>query len=87
MKSKGRSLSVMAHLKKSIVEVKAKEKCLAHALVIAIAKLTKDPDYKAFRQGRKIRPRVDRLLEITGIDLTKGGGIPELTRFQEHFIE
>ena len=87
MMTKGRSLSVMAHLKKCIVEVKAKEKCLAHALVIAVAKLTKDPDYKAFRQGRQIRPRVDRLLDTTGIDLTKGGAIPEVTRFQEHFTE
>jgi len=87
MKTKGRSLSVMAHLKTSVVEVKAKEKCLAYALVIAVAKLTNDPNYKAFRQGRKIRPKVDRLLEITGIDLTNGGGIPELTRFQEHFID
>jgi hypothetical protein len=34
--TKGRSLTNMAHLKKSIVEVKAEEKSLAHALVIAI---------------------------------------------------
>jgi hypothetical protein len=33
-KTKGRSPSVMAHLKRSIVEVKAKENCLAQALVI-----------------------------------------------------
>ena len=77
----------MAHLKMSIVEVKAKEKCLVHALVVAVAKLTNDPDYKAFIQGRKIRPKVDLLLEITGIDLTKGGGIPDLTRLQEYFKE
>jgi hypothetical protein len=43
---------------------------MAHALVIAIAKLTNDPDYKAFRQGRKIRAPVDNLLATTGIDLT-----------------
>jgi hypothetical protein len=30
---------------------------------------------------------VDRLLATTGIDLTNGGGIPELIRFQEHFKE
>jgi len=87
MKTKGRSLSVMAHWKRSIVEVKAEENCLAHALVIAVAKLTNDSNYKAFRQGRKIRPKVDHLLEITGIDLTNGRGIPELTRFQELFID
>jgi hypothetical protein len=37
VKSKGRPLSVMAHLKRSIIEVKAETICLAHALIIAIA--------------------------------------------------
>jgi hypothetical protein len=55
VKSKGRQLSVMAHIKKIIIEVKAETNCLAHALVIAIAKATNDPNYKAYRQGRKIR--------------------------------
>ena len=30
---------------------------------------------------------VDSLLETTGIDLSRGGGVPELMRFQEHFKE
>jgi len=30
---------------------------------------------------------VEKLLETTGIDLKNGGGIHELTRFQEHFQE
>jgi hypothetical protein len=51
-KTKGRPLSVMAHLKTSVVEVKAEEDSLAHALIIAIAKLTNHPNYKAYR-GRK----------------------------------
>jgi hypothetical protein len=72
----------MAHLKRSIIEVKAEEKCLAHTLIIAVARLTNDPDYKAYRQGRKIHPVVDRLLEVTGIDLTEGGGYPELILFK-----
>jgi hypothetical protein len=85
VKTKGRQLSVMAHLKRSIIEVKAEENCLAHSLTIAVARLTNDPNYKAYMQGRKFRPVVDRLLEVTGIDLTNGGGVPELTLFQEHF--
>jgi hypothetical protein len=78
VKTKGRPLSVMVHLKRSTVEVKAENNCLAHALIIAIARVTNDPNYKAYRQGRKIRPLVDRLLETTGIDLKDGGGIPKL---------
>ena len=38
IKSRGRPLTVMAHLKTSVVEVKASENCLAHAKIIAIAK-------------------------------------------------
>ena len=85
IKNKGRPLSVMAHLKKSIVEVKAEENCLAHALIIAIARVENDANYKAYRQCRKICPVVQTLLKVTGIDLTRGGGIPELNCFQEHF--
>jgi hypothetical protein len=38
VKTKGRPLEVMAHLKKSIIEVKTETNCLAHALIIAIPK-------------------------------------------------
>jgi hypothetical protein len=77
----------MADLKRSIVEVKAEEKCMAHALVIAIAKLTNDSNYVAYREGRKIRSVVNNLVATTGINLTNGGVIPELIKFQEHFKE
>ena len=50
VKTKGRPLLVMAHLKTNIIEVKTETNCLAHA-IIAIAKLTNDPDYKAYRKG------------------------------------
>ena len=58
---------------------------MAHALIVAIARLEKDPNYQSYRKGNKILPVVARLLEATGIDLNNGGGIPELVRFQEHF--
>jgi hypothetical protein len=85
--AKGRRLANMAHLKSNIVKVKAENNCLAHALVKAIAKLTNDTNYVAYRRGFKIRPIVENLLATTGIDLTHGGGIPELIKFQEHFKE
>jgi hypothetical protein len=85
VKTKGRQLDTMAHLKSSIVRVNADTNCLAHALVIAIAKGNNDPNYNAYRKGRKMRPIVQELLETTGIDLSKIGGIPELERFQYHF--
>ena len=87
IKNRGRPLSVMAQLKRSVVEVKASENCLAHALLIPIAKAENNPDYKAYGQGRKIRPVVQKLLAKIGIDLSGGGGIPELIKFQEQFRE
>jgi len=44
LKSKGRPLSVMTHVKRSIIEDKTETDCLAHALIIAIVQLTKDPN-------------------------------------------
>jgi hypothetical protein len=82
--TKGRQISVMAHLKRSIIDVKAPENCLAHALVTVIAKIKNDPNYNSYRRGMKIFPAVNALLRETGIELRNGGGIPELTKFQEH---
>jgi len=71
----------MAHLKRSIVEVKAEENFLAHVLIIVIAIVDNDANYTAIRKGGKIRPVVQSLLQRTGIDQTNGSGIPELNRF------
>ena len=72
IKRKGRPLTTMSRLKRSVVELRAEGNSLAHALVIAKAKLNNDPNYKIYRQGRK----------TTGIGLTEGCGIAELNRFQ-----
>jgi len=66
MNSRGRPFSVMAHLKRSIVEVKAEENCLAHAPIITIARVDNDPNYKAYRQGRKVRPLASSRLSTSG---------------------
>jgi len=75
----------MVHLKKSVVEVKAVENFLAHAIIIAIAKVENESDYKAYRQGRKIRPVAQKLLPETDLDVSEGGGISELVKLQENF--
>jgi len=81
----GRPLYAIAHLKLGIVKVKAEENCLAHALILAIARVDNDPNYKAYGQGRKIRHVVQTLLVTIGINLSNGAGIPELVGFQEEF--
>ena len=73
--TKGRPLELMARLK-SIVQVKAKSNCLAHALIIAKAKVDGDSNYESYRHGYKLRPVVDRLLETTGINLRTAGEYP-----------
>jgi hypothetical protein len=84
LKSKGRSLEQIAHLKSSIVTVNAETNSLVHSLIIVIARVDNDPNYNSYRRGRKIRAEVDRLLEATGLDLTRGG-VPELESFQQYF--
>ena len=69
VKSKGRPLAEMVHLKLSIIEVKAETNCLAHAPIIAIARITNDPNYKTYREGNRILPEVQHLLQTTGTDL------------------
>jgi len=64
--SKGRPLSMMAHLKRSRVEVKATENCQVHALVIAKARVTNDPDYKAYRFGAEVLAQGQRVVAGVG---------------------
>jgi hypothetical protein len=54
LKSKGRPLSELALLKRSIVEVKTEQNCLAHALVIAIAKRETTPIIKRIGKAGKL---------------------------------
>ena len=85
IKTKGGPLSVESHLNKSIVQVKTEMNCLAHALIIAFARVTNDPDYKAYRQGRKIYPKVDQLLAATGISLGNDGTFLNSSAFRSIF--
>jgi len=75
------------HTSKIIIEVKATENCLAHALIIAIARVDNDSNSESYRKCWKIRPVLRDMLEKTGIDLSSGSGIPELARFQEQSRE
>jgi len=77
----------MAHLKKSIVELKAGRNCFPQSFVIASANVGDNPNYHAFWKGQKIRHAVQTLLEMTGIDLSNGAGIAELLHLKEHFWE
>jgi len=84
IKTKDITLSVMAHLKKISVYVKA-EIMSCYALVIAIAKVDNDANYKPYRECRKIRSVVQTIVQGTGIELTNGAGIPDFNRLYGHF--
>ena len=83
IKRKGRPLSVMAQRKASVVKVKAAENCLANALIIAKAKVD-NLNYTCYRDGRKLRPIVQKLLAKTYRPVWRRE-IPELIKFEEHF--
>jgi hypothetical protein len=50
-KTKGRSLDVLSAIKRSIVTVTAAVLCLAHALIIAVARENNDPKYASYTVG------------------------------------
>ena len=60
VKAKGRSVSNLSHIKTSIVQVKSRSNCLAHALLIAVAKIENHPEYKSYIMGRKIEKKCYR---------------------------
>jgi len=69
-------MSVMVHLERSIMEVKTKANCLAHALLIAVTRVTNDPDYKAYRQGEKsCLGSVNCCRRRASISVKKGGSL------------
>lgn len=76
LRTNGRPLSVMVHLKRSVIEVKAESNSLTLTLITAIAEATNYQNYKAYREGRKIKPVVHHLLAMTVIDFDNGVGIP-----------
>ena len=77
-KTKGRSLDVLNVIKRSIVVVRAAFLCLAHALIIALARVNGDSKYVSYRKGYQLDKRVEDLLKATSVDLSNGGGLEEL---------
>jgi len=57
--------------------------CMAHALVIAMARVNTDPKYKSYRLGRCLNKPVEDILKASDVDLSNGGGLEELQQFQD----
>ena len=53
LRTKSRYMANMVHLKSIIIEVKAENNCLAHALIITITRMNKYPIYESYRKGYK----------------------------------
>ena len=86
-KTKGKSLDVMSTIKTSIVTVTAAINCLAHALIIAIARVNCDPKYKSYRNGRGMQQPVEDLLKASGVNLRNAGGFDELQQLQQYLLD
>jgi hypothetical protein len=46
---------------------------LAHALIIAMARVNGDPKYKSYRDGKALKQPVQNLLSGSGVDLNRAG--------------
>ena len=86
-KTKVWSLDVISAIKKGIVTVKEAFYCLAHALIIAMARVNGDPKYKSYRKGRGMKQPVEDLLNASGVDLRNPGGFKELQQCQEYLSD
>ena len=62
-KTNGRSLTVMSSIKKSIVTVNAALNYLAYALIIAMARVNRDPKLQSYRDGYGMKKPVEDLLK------------------------
>jgi len=62
IKTLGRPVSVLAQVKRSTKLFKATENCLAHVLIIAIARIEHDSNYESYRKGKGI-PEIARSQE------------------------
>ena len=61
--------------------------CLAHALIIAMAKVNGDSKFKLYRDSKGLKETVEELLKASGVDLSNGGRFKELQQFQEHLSD
>jgi len=77
----------LSAIKKSIVTVKAVLLCLAHALIIAMARVNNDPKYASCRDGYGLKQAVEELLKASGVDLSNGGSFEELRLFQQYLSD
>ena len=74
------------HKKKTVINIRNNDElCLARALVVAVAKIEKDPSYKRYTDPReRVQERKARELhEATNVPLGPCG-IPEVEMFQKH---
>ena len=78
-RSKGKPLANMVNLKRSIIEVKTKTNCLAHALIITIARITKDPNFIAYRRGIRYVKRF-KIYYTQQVSVYNTGGVSQNSR-------
>ena len=77
----------MRALKKSIVVVKAAFMCLAHAFIIAIARLNGDSMCKSYRNDYGFKKPVEDLFSVSGVNLRNAGGYTALQQFQDYLSD
>jgi len=87
VKTKGRSLDLLSAITKSIVVVKAAFLCLAHALIIAMARGNNDSKYVSYGHGWCLEEPVEELLNSSGVDLSNDGGFKELQQLQQYLAD
>jgi len=84
VKTKVESLDVMTVIKGSIVVVTQAFKCLAYAIIVAMARVIRDPKFVSFRHGRGLKQPVEYMLKGFVFYIANGVHFEELRRFQKY---
>jgi len=67
--------------------MKAAFLCLAHALIIAMARVNGDPKYASYIDGYGLKKPFEEILKASGVDLSNCGVFEELRQFQEYLSD
>ena len=60
---------------------------LAHAIIIAMARVNGDPKYKSYRNFNSLNQPIQNLLSAAGVDLTNGGRFKGLEQIHNYLSD
>ena len=61
--------------------------CMAHALIITMARVNGNPKCPYYKDGRGMKKPVEDLMKVSGVNIRNAGGFKALQQFQEYLSD